>query len=67
MEKNFIIGFILGTLFDLLNSLMVEPIRIRYRRNCNYDCSRCKVWDCDVHVCNRQKIKDIKKGKINNE
>lgn len=65
--NDFIIGFILGTLFDLLSNLLVEPIRRRDRRKCNYDCKRCPVWDCDVHICNSQKRKDIMRGKIKDE
>ena len=65
MEDKLFLVFIAGAFFDWLCNIMVEPIRRRDRRKCNYDCSKCKVWDCDRHLCNEQKIKDIKKGKLN--
>lgn len=64
MEYKMILAFIAGAAFECFNNLMVEPIRRRDRRKCNYDCSKCKVWDCDKHLCDEQKKKDIKKGKL---
>ena len=66
MEDGKIIAvFICGMLFESFNDFLVEPVRKRWRRKCNYDCSKCGVWDCDRHLCNEQKEKDIKKGKLN--
>lgn len=56
---NLFIAFMLGSLFDLICNLMVESIRRRWRKECNYDCSTCRVWDCGVHLCNEQKRKEI--------
>ena len=63
------IGFIIGFAFDCFNNLMVEPMRRRWRKECNYDCSRCKVWDCSRHLCIEQKEKENRKRKkkMNNE
>ena len=57
---NLFIAFMLGSLFDLICNLMVEPIRKRWRKECNYDCSICRVWDCHKHLCDKQKNKDMK-------
>lgn len=64
MEDKLILAFIAGAAFNCFSNFMVEPMRKRIRRKCNYDCSKCRVWDCDRHLCNEQKEKDIKKGKI---
>ena len=29
-------------------------------KKCNYDCSKCKVFDCPSHYCNRKR-KELKK------
>ena len=54
------ICFFVGILFSLLLDLIVEPTRIRWRKDANYDCSNCKVWDCPVHRCRK------KRGKLEN-
>lgn len=46
-----IIGFFIGSAFNCFSDLMVEPIRRRWRKKSNYDCSKCKVWDCSRHLC----------------
>lgn len=56
-----IIGFFIGSLCECFSNLSVEPIRRRWRRQCNYDCSKCKVWDCDRFYCLVQKEKENKK------
>lgn len=60
MDK-LIIGFLIGTLCDYFSNLSVERIKRRWRRQCNYDCSKCKVWDCDRFYCLEQKEKENKK------
>lgn len=60
MEKYFIIGFLLGMFNDFLCSLTVIPIKRKWRRECNYDCSKCKVFDCERFDCMRQMKKDKK-------
>lgn len=64
MDK-LLIGFFIGSAFDCFSNLMVEPIRRRWRKQCQYNCSKCKVWDCGRHICSEQKYKDEKKGKEN--
>ena len=56
-----LIGFVLGIIFDWFNWFSVEPIRKKWRKQCNYDCSKCKVWDCERFLCLAQKEKEIKK------
>ena len=60
MDKE-IIYFIIGVIFEHICSLSVEPIRKKWRRQCNYDCTKCKVWDCDFHRCVSQEKCDLKK------
>lgn len=57
---NLFIAFMLGYLFDLICDLMVEPIRKHWRKECNYDCSTCRVWDCVKHSCDRKRNRDMK-------
>lgn len=64
MEKYFIIGFLLGMFNDFLCYLTVIPIKRKWRRECNYDCSKCKVFDCERFDCMRQMKKDKKNDKI---
>lgn len=56
-----LIGFILAIIFEWFNNLSVEPIKRKWRRQCNYDCFKCKVWNCDRFYCLAQKEKEIKK------
>lgn len=49
--------FLIGIIYSLLLDLIVEPTRIRWRKQANYDCKNCKVWDCPVHRCIKQKKK----------
>lgn len=51
------IGLLLGSLTPLICNLLCEPIRNRWRKQCNYDCSKCGVWDCNVHDCKKYKDK----------
>ena len=38
--------FVFGFLYNDLLDLVVEPIRRKWRKECKFDCSKCKVWDC---------------------
>ena len=60
MDKTFI-AFMIGAIFEYICSLSVEPIRRKWRRQCNYDCTKCKVWDCDRYRCVSQEKRDLKK------
>lgn len=51
----FLLGMILKSTIDLIGYLLSEPIRNKLRRNCNFDCSKCKVWDCFEHDCSYYK------------
>lgn len=53
--SNFMLGFLLGMFNDLLCYLSTIPIKRKWRRECNYDCSKCRVWDCERHNCIRMK------------
>ena len=50
-----IIGYLLGFIFDLI----CEPIRSKWRKDCNYNCKVCKVWDCQKKVCDYKKERNI--------
>ena len=60
MNEYFMIGFLLGMFNDFLCYLTVIPIKRKWRRECNYDCSKCKVFDCERFDCMRQMKKDKK-------
>ena len=64
----YMIYFMFGVLFNYLLDLVVEPIRNKWRRDCKFDCSKCKVWDCDKKVCDYKKQKYLsKKDGVNYE
>jgi len=56
-----LIYFILGMIFESFCNLLVEPIRNKWRKECNYHCSMCKVWDCPVHMCRKKKTRYFEK------
>lgn len=64
MNEYFMIGFLLGMFNDFLCYLIVIPTKRKWRRECNYDCSKCKVFDCERFACMRQMKKDKKNYKI---
>ena len=66
MNKYFIIGFVFGSLFDLFCDLCVIPLKRKWKRDCNYDCSKCRVWDCERFDCINQ-IEKIKRKEHKNE
>ena len=41
----------------ILCEVPVELLRIYYRKKCNYDCSKCKCWDCPYLHCQYLKNK----------
>lgn len=55
------IYFMFGVLFKDLLDLVVEPIRNKWRKDCKFDCSKCKVWDCSKKDCLRYKEKYLSK------
>lgn len=64
MEKlcgMWVLSFIWGYLYSIILDISVYPIKRKWRRQCNYDCSKCKVWDCERHDCLNQKRKELKK------
>lgn len=64
----YMIYFMFGVFFNYLLHLVVEPIRNKWRRDCKFDCSKCKVWDCDKKVCDYKKQKYLsKKDGVNYE
>lgn len=60
MNKYFMIGFAFGCLYNFLCYLIAIPTKRKWRRECNYDCSKCKVFDCERFDCVRQMKKDKK-------
>lgn len=65
MESYFFIGGLVGFLFIILCDLSCEPIRNKWRKDCNYDCSKCKVWDCQKKKCDLKKSKYFSKEVTN--
>lgn len=57
----YMIYFMFGVLFKDLLDLVVEPIRNKWRKDCKFDCSKCKVWDCSKKDCLRYKEKYLSK------
>jgi hypothetical protein len=51
----FLLGLILKSGIDLIRYYICELIRRKWRKECNFDCSNCKVFDCDRHDCLAQK------------
>lgn len=47
----FLLGLLLKSGIDLISYYLCEPVRRKFRRDCNFDCSNCKVSDCDRHDC----------------
>lgn len=33
----------------------VNQLEKKWRKECNFDCSKCKVWDCNVFNCEKYK------------
>ena len=54
-------SFVLGYLFSWIEELSVFPIRKKWQKQCKYDCSKCKVWDCQYHICKEKRDKLVKK------
>lgn len=52
-EDTFIrlVFFLIGMLYRILLDLIVEPFRIRRRKQANYNCNKCKVFDCPGKKC----------------
>lgn len=57
--NNFLIGFIIGFSADIIGSLLTIPIKKKWKKDCNYNCSKCKVWDCEMKDCMRRKKDEI--------
>lgn len=57
----YMIYFMFGVLFKDLLDLVVEPIRNKWRKDCKFDCSKCKVLDCSYKDCLRYKEKYLSK------
>lgn len=47
----FLLGLILKSGIDLIRYCFCELIRRKWRRDCNFDCSKCKVSDCTRKDC----------------
>lgn len=54
--------FILGYVLHWFEDLSVLPMKRKRQKQCNYDCSKCRVWDCQYHICQEHKKKEAKKN-----
>lgn len=54
--------FIAGIFFSISINLICEPIRRKWRKECDFNCKKCKVFDCSKYICEKQKKKYLQKG-----
>ena len=59
----FILGILVSVIYDLFAAFIFDFFRSRWRKECNYDCSTCCVWDCGKHSCDRQRNREMKRKK----
>lgn len=52
--KTFILLLVPG-LAVALNMFLDGMLFQYYSKKCNYDCSKCELWDCPAHHCNRKR------------
>jgi len=57
MKINFLAILLIG-LIEFINSLIYIFMYKGYSKKCNYDCSKCKIWDCPAHYCNEKRLKN---------
>lgn len=58
----YLMFFVFGFLYNDLLDLVVEPTRRKWRKECEFDCFKCKVWDCSRKQCLKYKEKVLKGG-----
>ena len=58
----YLMFFVFGFLYNDLLDLVVEPTCRKWRKECEFDCSKCKVWDCSRKQCLKYKEKVLKGG-----
>ncbi|MBQ9072117.1 MAG: hypothetical protein IJY25_03060 [Bacilli bacterium] len=39
---------------ELIFDIIIRPI---YRKKANYNCDKCKLWDCPYKECSKKKTK----------
>lgn len=64
MNNMFWFGFVVGSFIPFIDNLIVESIRNKWRKYCGFNCSKCKVWDCDKKVCDYKKLKYLSKKDV---
>lgn len=60
MSKSFLF-FIGGFMYSYFLDFSLELIRNNWRKEANYKCNNCKVWDCPAHNCRKKGIINEKK------
>lgn len=45
-------------IMGFIDSLFYIFIYKKESKKCNYHCSKCKVWNCPSHYCNKQREKE---------
>lgn len=53
-----ITSFVIGMLYTCILNASVFPIREKWRKECNYNCKKCKVFDCPKHRCDNLRRKN---------
>lgn len=51
MYKSFLYLMIIFGFYSVINDIIHSATQRRYGKKCNYDCSKCKSWDCPNHEC----------------
>lgn len=59
MSKSFLF-FIGGFLYSYFLGFSLELIRKNWRKEANYNCEHCKVWDCPALYCRKKGEKNGK-------
>ncbi len=59
MSKYFLF-FIGGFAYSYFLDFSIELTRKKWRKEANYKCNNCKVWDCPVHYCRKKGEKNEK-------
>lgn len=57
----FLCGVVIASVSFLFESLFFYLHYLFYSRRCEFDCSKCFVWDCQFHECARRREKYYKK------
>lgn len=55
MYKGLLLILYLGIVM-IINDLIMLHFKRKDAKKCNYDCSKCKVYDCMSKECNKKRV-----------